>query len=107
VVRGVDIQRVLAQFNQVERLQFEQLNSPEQQQRLLSIQQQQHSLLQKITVQKSNPSEQKKVDADKRREKFLKRGKGGSPETQEGEVDAEEKVLRQQVGIGGKINIDA
>lgn len=106
MVRGVDIQRVLAQFNQAEKLQFEQLNNPEQQQRLLSIQQQQHSLLKKITVQKTNSSEQKKIDADKRRERFRKHGKG-HPENQDEETDAEEKVLRQQVGIGGKINIDA
>ncbi|MBI2061878.1 MAG: hypothetical protein HYT87_19235 [Nitrospirae bacterium] len=106
MVRGVDIQRVLAQFNQAEKLQFEQLNSPETQQRLLSIQQQQHSLLKKITVQKNNSAEQKKIDADKRREQFKKRGRQ-NPENTGEEVDAEEKVLREQVGIGGKINIDA
>ncbi|MBI2891638.1 MAG: hypothetical protein HYY13_12745 [Nitrospirae bacterium] len=107
MVRGVDLQRVLAQVNQVERLHYEQLNSSEQQQKLLSIQQNQQSLIQKITVQKSETSEKKKVDEDGKRGRQWQRGKGGEGEVPQEELDAEDLVLKQSVGIGGRIDVDA
>lgn len=107
MVRGVDIQSAFAQLNQVEQFHNQLVNNPAQQQRLLALQQHQQSLLRKITVQKANGTEAKQIDPDGHKGSRYQRDQQQSTTGEDAEPDAEDMVLKQQVGIGSKIDISS
>lgn len=47
------------------------------------------------------------MDEDGKRGRQWQRGKGGEGEVPQEELDAEDLVLKQSVGIGGRIDVDA